>query len=324
MSDTRPFLSLNIRLHGVIDVLVFLALTGTWLGLLGSWHWLLDLFSHFRCQYLVVTLMALVWSLWRKLRLLSLAAASSLLLNTVLISSTGWTQPKIESLPDFHLRVVSFNVLTSNHRHAEVLDYLRQSEADLLFIMEVDDRWAAALKPLTRTHPHHLLHPRQDNFGLALFSRVPLDEVRILTSADIGSPIITMPCIQAHLTHAGHAMTFLGIHPLPPMGKAQASSRDAQMQALARWVSNIPNPVMIAGDLNATPWSHGMDLLTAGSGLNLAPDAWKPTWRAASALAIPIDHALARSPLMIRQRQIGPDLGSDHRPQLIELGWAVP
>jgi len=46
-----------------------------------------------------------------------------------------------------------------------------------------------------------------------------------------------------------------------------------------------------------------------------------PSGGAGTVLGIPIDHALATPPLVIARRRIGPDVGSDHRPQLLEVGW---
>jgi hypothetical protein len=47
MNPRRPFLSFSVRLDGVWDVIIVLALAGSWIGLLGQWHWAFDLFSHF-------------------------------------------------------------------------------------------------------------------------------------------------------------------------------------------------------------------------------------------------------------------------------------
>jgi hypothetical protein len=38
-------------------------------------------------------------------------------------------------------------------------------------------------------------------------------------------------------------------------------------------------------------------------------------------LGVPINHALTTPSLVIAGRHIGPDVGSDHRPQFREVGW---
>ena len=48
---------------------------------------------------------------------------------------------------------------------------------------------------------------------------------------------------------------------------------------------------------------------------------WQPTWQARTILGIAIDQALCTPQLFFAKREIGPDLGSDHRSQ--ELEFAV-
>ncbi len=318
MSEKRPFMSSSIRLDGVADIVLLLGLAGTWLGMLGRWHWALDLFSHFRLQYLVLCVLAVGWTLWRKRpRLVQGLCLMSLLVNVGEIYRVTGDRAFAE-VDGGRLKVVSLNVLTGNPNKKGVLDYLRSTGADVIFLMEVDAEWVEALEPLTGVYPHHLQRSQEDNFGIALFSKVPLQDVRVLL-AD-GSH---MPSVTARLTALGREMVIVGTHPLPPMGPRLSASRDAQLKSIAGYVAALDVPVLVIGDLNSTPWSHGMRLLKGGTGLDFrsSAHAWLPTWRAGSIFAIPIDHALCTPPLVIADRKIGPDVGSDHRPQELEIGW---
>lgn len=255
------------------------------------------------------------------------AAFLTLLLNGWLLTVPAGQGNPGKLRPDFQVRVVSFNVLTSNQNHAAVLDWLRRVDADLIFLMEVDRVWAKALEPILTTHPHHLIQARSDNFGLAFYSRLPLKNVRILPGEDLAAPDVPVAeicqdSIEARLVTAGREWLFLGTHPVPPMGSDYAAARDWQLRGLSRYISTAGVPVLVAGDLNASPWSNGFRQLTDGTALRSAPGAWKPTWRVGSLFGIPIDHALGLPPLVIQSRTIGPDLGSDHRPQVLEVNWA--
>lgn len=327
MSTPPSFVSSRVRVAGLMEVGLLLGLTGSWLGLLGGWHWMLDLCSHFRWQYVVASLLAVAWAGWRKRRGLLAAAVVTLGLNLWLMARPEWPAPSGKTVPGFHVRVISFNVLTSNRQHAAVLQWLQAAEADIIFLMEVDRVWAKALQPLLRTHPHHLILPKSDNFGLALFSRLPLAGLRKLDSDVLGTrldsdPDLGMDSVEARLKIGGRELMIVGTHPVPPMGKEYAAARDRQLQGLSLHMAQAGLPVLVVGDLNATPWSHGFRQLAAGAPLLPAPGAWKPTWRTGSLFAIPIDHALCTPPLLFKSRIIGPDLGSDHRPQVMDLGWA--
>jgi endonuclease/exonuclease/phosphatase (EEP) superfamily protein YafD len=319
------FVSGRVRWQGLVDAFMVLGLAAPWLGLLGKWHWLLDLCTHFRWQALVVCAVALGWAVAKRRRVVLGVALLSLALNGWLFFKIAAAPSSGNVRPDFMVRIVSLNVLTSNPDHAAVLTFLQQADADILFLMEVDQRWAQALQPLLLTHPHHLIKPLQDNFGLALFSRLPLEELRLLSAEELApgdANELIQDSIQIRLKTANREWGFLGVHPLPPMGRDYSAARDLQLQALGRHIAASPHPMLIAGDLNATPWSHGYHLLISGTKLASDASARKPTWRVGTLFAIPIDHTLCTPPLRVQSRSIGPDVGSDHRAQTTEVRWA--
>jgi endonuclease/exonuclease/phosphatase (EEP) superfamily protein YafD len=305
---------------GLIEAVAMIALLGSWIGLLGDLHWFLDLFSHFRWQYLLVSAVATAWAAWRGRRKTLVMAMLTFLLNALLIGRLAW-HPELsrERLAnEFSLRVLSLNVLTSNPNKQAVVEHVLASNADVVFLMEANGGWIAALEPLKARYPHEFVQPREDNFGIALFSRIPWERVNTIWMGDA-----YLPSVEAQFSHQGREFVFIGTHPLPPVGGDYARSRDNQLRGLADHVSEIGKPALVMGDLNATPWSAGMRLLTAEKrlGFRSLVGPWSPTWRAGSIFAIPIDHALCTAPLVITERMVGEDVGSDHRPLQITVGW---
>ena len=82
------------------------------------------------------------------------------------------------------------------------------------------------------------------------------------------------------------------------------------------------------GDLNVTPWSWPFrNLLTKGETRNSQIGfGLQPTFAATSFafLRVPIDHLLHSDALLIRDRRLGPSLGSDHFPLLVNLEYKGP
>jgi endonuclease/exonuclease/phosphatase (EEP) superfamily protein YafD len=305
-------------LNRVFGACVLLALVPSWLGLLGGWHWLLDLFSHFRWQYLFLSGTAIVLAAWRRQYIVTAVAALTFLLNVLLIGRLAW-HPDNSVAPDgaFALNVMSINVRRSNLDTQRVIDQVMASDADVVFLMEIDHRWLAALEQLKARYPHHIAEPRPDNFGIALFSRNRWEHADLVRfgTADI-------PSVQASIAHQGRRLFLIGTHPAPPVSAGHAASRDTQLRQLAGHVSRLDAPALVVGDLNSTPWSVGMRMATTGTpGLRAGKSPWAPTWRVGSPFAIPIDHALATAPLVITRRSVGPDVGSDHRPLAVVVGW---
>jgi endonuclease/exonuclease/phosphatase (EEP) superfamily protein YafD len=266
----------------------------------------------------LICVVGIAWSLaLKRPRWIRVLCLASLLVNAAaLYLAKG--DPVYAATAGERLHVVSLNVHAGNSDKAQVLDYLRATDADVFFLMEVDAEWAAALAELATTHPHHLLWPQGDNFGLALFSRVPLQSLEITHTSERGTP-----SIRARLTHAGQELAILGVHPPPPLGQQLSHIRDTQLANTAAMVASLDVPVLVVGDLNATPWSYGLRLLRDRTTLgHRSPDpSWTPTWNTAIVFAVPIDHALVTPPLVVAHRRIGPDVGSDHRPQILDIGW---
>jgi endonuclease/exonuclease/phosphatase (EEP) superfamily protein YafD len=303
-----------------LAILAFFTLLPSWLGLLGDLSWVLDLLAHFRWQYLFVAMLVLGWALWRRRRMLRAFAALTLLLNAVLVGSLAWHPEASRGAvaQGQPLRVLSLNVLMSNPDKQAVLDYLVAADADVVFLTEVDDAWMDGLAPLLSRYPHRVIAARRDNFGVALLSRLPWSDAGVLYLGDGG-----LPSIEARLQLQDRELLLVGTHAMPPMGGVSARLRDGQLQALADHVKQAGLPALAVGDFNATPWSSGLRHATsAGLGYRSLQPPWSPTWRARSVFAIPIDQALCTSPLVIVDRKVGPDVGSDHRGLAIAVGWS--
>jgi endonuclease/exonuclease/phosphatase (EEP) superfamily protein YafD len=293
-------------------------------GFGGGWHWLLDLTSHFRWYWLLLALACLAVS-WRQAGRVALACLAVTVLGNVWPLLPYWlpaaggsaiAAPTAAARLD-SLSIVSVNVLTSNADKPAVLAYLRSRDPDLIVALEVDTAWAAALAGLADRWPHAVVQPRDDNFGIALLAKQPPREHQVREFGDAG-----VPSIVATFTDPAAAYTVIATHPVPPKGPTYARDRDAQLRAIADFVAAAPLPCVVAGDLNATPWSAAfLDLVTRGRLHDTALGRGvQATWNArAWAPRIPIDHILVPPGTEVLRRAVGPDVGSDHFPVEAEL-----
>lgn len=322
MSDDAPpadkpsLFTLSVSFGGFCEVVAFLSLTGTWLGSLGRCHWTLDLLSHFRLQYLVACVLVLLFALIRRRTWMVLVALVSLLWNAQIIHAFHQTAEKIETKAGKPLRVMTFNVMTGNENHVAAIEHVLKADADIVCLLEVDETWRMSLEPLRVKYPHRVEEMNDGNFGIACYTRLPLksSEVRRFT-------IWALPTVLLNLDHLGVPLTFIGTHPIPPMSGLNAQEWRSQLSQLGTIAASIEGEVIVAGDLNATPWCEGMRLLRGKSGLQFrsVDPVWPPTWGLMLPVMIPIDHVLVKGGLSIQKRVIGPDLGSDHRPVTVEI-----
>ena len=76
------------------------------------------------------------------------------------------------------------------------------------------------------------------------------------------------------------------------------------------------------GDLNVSPWSAEFRQLLKDSQLRDSTKGFglQPTWPThVRLMQIPIDHLLYSSDIKIIDRRVGPNIGSDHYPLIVDL-----
>jgi endonuclease/exonuclease/phosphatase (EEP) superfamily protein YafD len=304
-----------------VRLLGLLALIGLWLPLLlrpfASVHngltWLLDLAVHWQWLYLLLflplPLLAGVWGLahgrrwlWRWLWLLLCLPLPWLSASPAL---------PMGQRPGLELRLLSANLSLRNPSAAGLLAWLAQTQPDLLLLQELTPALARQLQGLD-AYPYRLVCAEDSPFGLGLYSRLPLAQAEVVRQDQI-------PEIHAAFDWQGQRVRLLLVHPMPPLSSAFHRQRDQRLWQLAGSLAQQPGPRLLAGDLNASPWSSlfvGLDGLGLRRAAGLAP-----SWPAVGAglLGIPIDQVLASGHWHLLEHELGPNIGSDHRPVLLRL-----
>lgn len=279
--------------------------------------WTLELLCHFRVQYAVVLLvLSGVLTLVRRRRVAAVALA--------LFGLNAWfvapflpmpgATPHTDASPDQTvLRLVSINVFSGNPTPERVVEFLREENPDVIVVLELTHDWKQRLEVLTATHPHQAVQSSAGNFGIGLYSRYPLEDVKFL-------PLTGSDAVTARITFEDATVRVIGAHPVPPKGQYTAL-RNRQLTQLAEYASGDDRMAVLAGDLNITPFSPYFDDLLADSGLR-DPRRGRgvlTTWPSQSwLLRIPIDHCLV-SEEIAATLNVGPNVGSDHLPLIAEL-----
>lgn len=267
-------------------------------------------------QYLFGLLIYAVWFRFRRSNMNLLICMICMLLNFLVILPLYLPENTADQARP-EIRLLHFNVHTRNRQFQKTLDLISELQPDVIVIEEINDLWLEKLIPLTKTHPWWIAHPRDDNFGISLFSRLPLKNQRI---SDFSG--IELSTILASIKTQKADLLLAATHPLPPVGPAYADVRDRQLAVLAEFAATASAPLVIAGDLNATPWSHAFKNMLAVGRLHDSSRGFgfQPSWPTFNPLLlIPIDHFIHNDHIKVTNRFIGPDCGSDHRPLIVDF-----
>ncbi|MBK7144201.1 MAG: endonuclease/exonuclease/phosphatase family protein [Xanthomonadales bacterium] len=271
----------------------------------GRLPWLLDLGAHWQWLYAAVLLLCGALAALRQphwLLALPFAALPWFSAAPGAPASTAAAAPT--------LAIAIANVQHDNPQPQLLLDWLAATDPDLVIVLEASTALAPTLAALP-DYPHQQIEPADDPFGIALLSRFPL------TAVAVQHDEFGIARIEAQLEWQGQCMDLVAWHPMPPLSPVYRQARDRRLQSLAAGVDGRPR--IVAGDLNASPWSSafaGLDDLGLRRASGLAP-----TWPSAGrgVIGIPIDQVLVSRHWAVRASERGPDIGSDHYPLRVEL-----
>ncbi len=216
-----------------------------------------------------------------------------------------------------HLRVASANLRYDNTEHGPLLAELRASRADIIVVEEVTPSWWRAIEHsgLLATHPDTAKALRNDPGGMAILSRLPLEDVVVHRAG-------AWPIITATVHVAGRVLHLGGVHLVAPV-ETFARNQRAQ-RAITSIAASMPRPRLLIGDFNASPYNRWFDQIL-GLGLRDAHQAvgrpFATTWPNGMHHLPPLllDHAFVdRSVVPVAVRE-GRGRGSDHRPIVVDL-----
>lgn len=273
----------------------------------------LELFSHFRPQFFAGALaIAAAFLALKDARAAAVSAALAL------VNAAAIFLPLMSAAPHApateHVRVVWANLEYAPDALAAIAALAEKTDADIIALTELpngDTRWAQEALP---RYPGAVSAPENSVFSIALHARSAFAD---------GGAIVDMPADWSHAARWAQTpddVRVIALHPTPPVGGVATMERDAVIAAAARDAAAAPVSLLV-GDFNATPWSRVMiGLKKAGLRRVDCGAPWASTWRSKLPLAgIPIDHAYIGSDVRGATCRVGPDIGSDHYPLIIDL-----
>lgn len=263
--------------------------------------------------------------------LVPLAAALLITLGPVMGFRTGWRR-WVGADPPRALRVITFNTQGDvNPRLLQVPRALEQYGADVVAFQECPDRMAEpALWPAGWA-------ARRIDGGHCLASRFPIVETKFLRRLNAGVQGGTGTATLFRLrTERGiidvvvlHMETpRKGLAPLRREGnasrlRANIEVRDVGARRVSDWIqSETVNPI-ITGDLNMPVESRIYRAYFGGCANAFSVAGVGFGWtRILRRFSVRIDHVLACGPWRPLSAEVGPNLGSDHLPLIVDLSVA--
>ena len=226
--------------------------------------------------------------------------------------------------PENELKIFSANVFQDNQEYSTMLQQIKESDPDLIFLLETNASWANAVKELEKDYPYTLLAPLENTYGLLFYSRFKFEyaSIRFLVLNDLPSieAIIILP--------SGQKIKIWGLHPKPPVpGESlHSTAKDKELMKVALKAKDCLLPCMVFGDLNDVAWSHTTELFRKTSEL-LDPRRGRGFYNTFSAhhwfIRFPLDYIFCSKEFCLISMRRMPKNGSDHFATLTHLALKI-
>lgn len=314
-------MKMDTLLSAGFKLIAIAILTLSLAGYLGRLNLFLELTSHFKPQYLILS--GLILIVFVVLKNPTWIWVSALCVGVNLVAIVPWYLPPVQpsmsvSVP---LRVLSANINIRNRNYDAVRSLIRSERPDLFVLIEVNRGWLNAMDELKAEYPYSLKSPNADRFGIALYSAFPLKNavVQEFQAADV-------PAIATTVIKDGQPITAIAIHPPPPISTKLFNLRNRDLQIVSDYVRHITKPVVLVGDFNASIWSPFFQQFAQRSQLKNTRRGFGilPTWSTdMPVFYTPIDHCFVSSGIQVRNSKTVASIGSDHLPIVADLNIGI-
>ena len=172
---------------------------------------IIDLISHFRVQYFLCAVVALIFFAINRRKPWILISIFCVGVNGGLIVPFYLQLPNNVAIENPKLRLLVANVHSRNTHHDEFISIVRAQDPDVVAAMEVTPQWKDALRAINENYPFSEIVPGIGNFGIALFSKHPFSRIELKTFVS-GGPL----SVVGEIRFADQTLKIIATHPVPP------------------------------------------------------------------------------------------------------------
>ncbi len=310
----------------ILEVLSYLLIVLTFLPLIKDNYWLFRTLEYPRFQkFIIVIILLCSWLGYYLISgqldpvSLSLLAIAAIYLAVKMLPYTIFSKKEVLTVKNTDeknsIKLFTANVYQYNTDHTQLLTQIKSMDPDVILLLETDRAWASSLSVLEKDYPEKLVEPRDNTYGLVFYSRLKLEDAKVVYLVKNDIPSID---VKVHLL-SGQKVQLYGLHPEPPVpGESlRSTAKDKELMKVAFKASECELPCIVLGDLNDVAWSYTTSLFTKISELLdvRCGRGFYSTFSAKSYfMRFPLDYIFCSEHFGLCQMKRMPYNGSDHFP----------
>ncbi len=214
-------------------------------------------------------------------------------------------------------RLLVLNLWARNDDVEAVTALIARERPDVVGLTELTPAWARALAPALRAYRVRAVAPSGGGGGIGVYGREPLESAEIVRPVRGGRRAVDARIVLPN----GGTASLLVVHPTSALVPGDQGAHERELAAIGAWARAEGRRSAVCGDLNAAPWTRSLrHAIATGQLRALLPGGlFAGSWPALPPpLRVAIDGCLVGDGLRARAR-LGPRVGSDHLPVLVEL-----
>jgi len=305
----------------VLFIIGTMASLATVLGFFGATWWGWDRIADWRFLLLLILVVTSIVYGFVFRRAVSAVFLVAAIVNAVLLAPL-WLSTQSAPESSDRLRVVSLDASGSGDHRKAIATWVHSVEADVALLYRTTGDWTDTLA--TVGVPYRIVP--------AALGSEALGQAIVLVRRNIAvTPLDPVPGSDLTLLVdvGGTPTKLVGLAVQNPGSTFESDQRIARFTSVNSAVAESTEPVVVAGNLETSRWSHAFDVIA--NGLNNSEDGfgYAATWPRndppliGAYMGLPLDHALYRGNITVPVRRVGPDLGPAHRPLLFDISPAA-
>lgn len=283
----------------------------------GRLHPFIDLFGQFLLPAIVGSaVLAILAALMGRYATAALAGVA--LLANLVIAWPWITAPAATEMNGPRFKLLLLNIYYNNPRLELATQLIRDTNPDVVVLLEMIPRLRPAFDEIATTYPHRVECWQETQYDALILSRHPLQDIR----DTLPPPQYRRPMGAVRVSLADREFTLFPTHlSLPPLLEGR-SRQPNEIKEIALAVNSVRGARLLVGDFNASTWGAIVTRVREEASLTAltGPGGTWPTFLPLH-MGIPIDHVLTSSELVARTRNLVTVAGTDHRAVLAEIAF---
>jgi endonuclease/exonuclease/phosphatase (EEP) superfamily protein YafD len=312
MKKKNFLLALKISLRSLLAIILLMSL----LGFLSSMNFVFDVCSHLRLQYLFFSLITMI-----VLLLIFRKKTLSLILSILIFIFNFFPIVSVIKINKYGLgKSISVGMITltrQNKQYKSVIMEIAKTKPDILILQEIDDKWSSKLQVVKNSYPYVYEISRKDNYGMAIYSKVHITQIRRM---NIGT--YDIPAISAFCDVNGKVFEILSIHSTPSTSQKYFINTKSVYSALADYIVQNGDNIIVVSEMNVPQYASTYKNFISRSKMkdcfnifNLSYSAKLPYL-----VRLPYDHIFITNSFILKGIEIGSSVGSEHFPIYVKVG----